>query len=56
MRERPPPTNVKQIKGFLGLAGYYRRFVQIFGGIACPLTALTKKDFFRLVYISSDCF
>uniref|UniRef100_A0A2C9W6D4 RNA-directed DNA polymerase n=1 Tax=Manihot esculenta TaxID=3983 RepID=A0A2C9W6D4_MANES len=40
----PRPTSVTEIKSFLGLAGYYRRFVQNFSKIAAPMTKLTKKN------------
>lgn len=40
----PIPNNEKNIKQFLGLAGYYRRFIRNFSKIAKPLTDLLKKD------------
>ena len=37
------PTNVFEIQSFLGLAGYYRRFVEGFSRLEAPLIALTRK-------------
>ena len=42
--EWPRPTNVTEVRSFLGLAGYYRKFVEGFSRIAVPMTRLTQKD------------
>lgn len=44
--EWPKPSSLKALRGFLGLAGYYRRFVQHFGIIAKPLTDMLRADNF----------
>ena len=38
------PRTVTEITSFLGLAGYYRRFIEGFSKLALPLTRLTRKD------------
>jgi len=42
--EYPTPTNVREVRAFLGLASFYRRLVPNFAQIAKPLTTLTRKD------------
>ena len=39
-----PPTNVSKVRSFLGLAGYYKKFVKGFSKITTPLINLLKKD------------
>ena len=40
----PPPRTPKEVKQFLGLVGYYRKFIPRFSDITRPLNALTWKD------------
>jgi hypothetical protein len=44
IREYPTPRTVRDVRAFIGLAGYYRRHVQNFAKIAKPLTNLTRKN------------
>ena len=44
IRDAVRPITKKQVKSFIGLAGFYRKFIPNFSTIASPLTDLTKKD------------
>lgn len=46
IQDWPVPRSVKQVRSFLGLGNYYRRFVKDYSKIVKPLTNLTKKDCF----------
>jgi hypothetical protein len=44
VQDWPRRTTIKQVRVFLGLAGYYRRFIQDFATMAAPLHDLTQHD------------
>ena len=44
IRDMPAPCNSKEVKQFLGLIGYYRKFVPCFAALSRPLSKLTCKD------------
>ena len=53
IRDIPPPKTATEVRSFLGLAGYYLRYVKGFAAIAAPLHALTRKD--AVFHWSEDC-
>lgn len=53
VQDWPTPTSVTEIRSFIGIASYYRRFIENFSNIAYPLTRLTQKD--KKFEWSEDC-
>ena len=51
----PKPMTKKQVRGFLGLTGYYRKFIASYASIAIPLTDLTKKALPDKVNWTPEC-
>jgi hypothetical protein len=56
MQDKPHPKTLKSFHGFLGLTGYYRKFVKNYGKIVAPLTTLLKKNSFTWTPAAAQSF
>ena len=56
MVQWPLPRSLKAMRGFLGLMGYYRKFIQDYGKIVAPLTYMLKKNSFKWTTKAEEAF
>ena len=54
--EWPQPVNISKLRGFLGLTGYYQRYVKNYAHKTAPLTNLLKKNSFQWNDEAEKCF
>jgi len=54
--EWPKPKNISKLRGFLGLTGYYRRFIKNYAHLTTPLSNLLKKNSFKWDNSAQECF
>lgn len=56
MIQWPIPKTIEQLRGFLGIMGYYRKFIKNYATIAVPLADLLKKDSYSWVETTNAAF
>jgi hypothetical protein len=56
MVEWPFPKTIKALRGFLGLTGYYKKFIRSYGSIVAPLTAMLRKNAFTWTNSAQEAF
>jgi hypothetical protein len=56
MKDWPQPKTLKILHGFMGLTGYYHKFVKNYGNIAAPLTVLLKNNSFNWTLVDAQDF
>jgi hypothetical protein len=54
--EWPKPKNISKLRGFLGLTGYYRRFIKNYSHLTTPLSNLLKRNSFKWDSSAQECF
>jgi hypothetical protein len=54
MQDWPHPKTLKILCGFMGLTGYYHKFVKNYGNIVAPLTTLLKNNYFTWTLVAAQ--
>jgi hypothetical protein len=56
MQDWPRSKTLKSLCAFMGLIGYYRKFLNNYGNIVAPLTSLLKNKYFTLTLMADQAF